>query len=32
MVIVARMSVANLALAIWRGDKYTLNFVFANQL
>jgi hypothetical protein len=32
MVIVAGMSAANLALAIWRGDEYMLNFLFANQL
>ena len=23
---------ANIALAIWRGDEYILNFLFANQL
>ena len=31
MVIVERMAAANLALAIWRGDEYMLNFLCANK-
>jgi hypothetical protein len=31
MDIVAGMSATNLALAIWRGDGYMLNFLFASE-